>query len=74
MPADRQEARSVAYTAPRYPRRGWYLWDYERGEVVRGPYKDGETAGAVRREIEGDRNLWIVSGTTLNRWEAESCV
>jgi hypothetical protein len=51
--------------------RGWYLWDYDRAEVVRGPYTTGETAGAVRREIEGDRNLWIVNEEQIVQWEAE---
>jgi hypothetical protein len=56
---------------PAARRPGWYVWDYDRGEVVRGPYKSSETAGAVRSEIEGDRNLWIVHHRTLRAWEAE---
>lgn len=52
-------------------RGSWYLWDYERNEIVRGPYKTGDAAGAVRREIEGDRNLWIVSGAQVEQWREE---
>jgi len=52
-------------------RRGWYLWDYDRCEIVRGPYPTSGAASAVRAEIEGDRNLWVVRGTLVEQWKDE---
>ena len=45
----------------------WYVVDHDRDdEIVRGPYLDATTAGAVRTELErrqyADKgNLWIVT-------------
>jgi hypothetical protein len=53
---------------------GWYLWDYDDGGVLRGPYSDGATAEAVRTEMErqGDgRDIWIVDAETVVRFEAD---
>lgn len=49
----------------------WYLWDYDRCQVVRGPYACPEAAGAVRTEVEGDRNLWVVDGSMIAAWRRE---
>lgn len=50
---------------------GWYLWDWTHSEVVRGPFTVAATAEAVRCEIAGDRNLWVVHSGDVTRWEAE---
>lgn len=49
----------------------WYLWDYDRGEVVQGPYQTSNAAAAIRDEIEGERNLWVVNGRTIAAWRRE---
>ncbi len=51
---------------------GWYLVDYVTLTCVRGPFLSAEAAEAVRREIEGDRNIWVVAAETLSRWEADA--
>lgn len=48
----------------------WYVVDHDRDdEIVRGPYAEATTAGAVRAELERSDdyyresgNLWIVLG------------
>ena len=44
----------------------WYIVDRDTDRVLRGPYENAETAGAVRREMErgeqyDEMNLWVVS-------------
>lgn len=58
--------------------RGWYLWDSDRGEVVRGPFIHAESAVAVRTEIESRTdegrkscNLWVVDRGLIAAWRAE---
>ena len=51
-------------------RSKWYVWDYETGTKLRGPYSSATEAGAVRTEMERDpkwaeRNLWIISEASL---------
>lgn len=61
-------------TTPGGHGKGWYLWDWERGRVLRGPYEQSQTAGAVRSEMErrdDSLNIWIVDHDTVDMWEAE---